>query len=41
LSLPPLRCPALNIAHGNQRPSHIENGTKGNNDNDHTQDRNT
>src|SRR5580692_7126948 len=41
LSLPPLRCPALNIAHGNQTPSHIENGTKGDKDNDHTQDWNT
>src|SRR5437588_566154 len=41
LSLPPLRCPALNIAHGNQTPSHIENGTKGDKDNAHTRDRNT
>src|SRR3989441_5346697 len=28
LSLPPLLYPALNIAHGNQTPSHIEKGTK-------------
>src|SRR5262249_56116597 len=41
LSLPPLRGPALNIAHGNPTPSHIENGTKGDNDDDHTQDRKT
>src|SRR6201988_2548300 len=29
LSLPPLHCPALNIAHGNQMPGRIENETRG------------
>jgi len=40
LSLPPLRCPALNIAHGKQTPGHIEHGTKQDKNNVHTQDRN-
>src|SRR6202011_2719997 len=39
LSLPPLRCPALNI--DNQTPSQSEKATRGEKHHDDTQDRNT
>lgn len=41
LSLPPVRCSALNLAYEDQTPSHSEKGTKRDKDNGDTPDRST